>query len=286
MSWLLLRRFSQIVILGLFLLGPLAGVWWVKGSLASSMSFGVVPLTDPLVFLQTIAAGQKPASLALLGAALVAGFYLLIGGRVFCAWVCPVNMLSDLAAWLHRRLGLKPVFRTRPASRYYLLVMILVLCGGLGTAVWEPVNPVTGISRGLIFGLQGAALLALALFIYELFVSPRGWCRICPTGALYGLLGRFSIIRVRADNRHNCDQCGACLTVCPEPQVLSFLHVSRSQRSNNEGGQEAGEVPGNGQKKPLQENDSPVVRSGLCTNCGRCIDSCHRDVFRFGSRFE
>jgi len=34
--WLLLRRMSQLGILGLFLLGPWAGIWIVKGNLTSS----------------------------------------------------------------------------------------------------------------------------------------------------------------------------------------------------------------------------------------------------------
>jgi ferredoxin-type protein NapH len=32
-KWLLLRRISQLSILALFLLGPLAGIWIVKGNL-------------------------------------------------------------------------------------------------------------------------------------------------------------------------------------------------------------------------------------------------------------
>ena len=29
----------------------------------------------------------------------------------------------------------------------------------------------------------------------------------------------------------------------------------------------------------------PVIMSGHCTNCGRCIDVCGRDVFEFSTRF-
>ena len=29
----------------------------------------------------------------------------------------------------------------------------------------------------------------------------------------------------------------------------------------------------------------PVITSVNCTNCGRCIDVCTRNVFRFGGRF-
>ena len=52
--YLILRRISQIGILALFLLGPLAGIWIVKGNLASSLTLDVLPLTDPLVLLQVV----------------------------------------------------------------------------------------------------------------------------------------------------------------------------------------------------------------------------------------
>ena len=35
-KWLLLRRLSQFAILGLFLLGPMAGLWIIKGSMSAS----------------------------------------------------------------------------------------------------------------------------------------------------------------------------------------------------------------------------------------------------------
>ena len=42
-KWLLLRRISQLSILALFLLGPLAGIWNVKGNLNYSYTLGVLP---------------------------------------------------------------------------------------------------------------------------------------------------------------------------------------------------------------------------------------------------
>ena len=42
-KWLLLRRSVQVGILALFLLGPLAGIWIVKGNLAYSYTLGILP---------------------------------------------------------------------------------------------------------------------------------------------------------------------------------------------------------------------------------------------------
>jgi ferredoxin-type protein NapH len=259
MKWLILRRISQVMVLVLFLLGPLAGVWLISGSLSGSMILKVLPLTDPVVFLQTLFAGHQPAATALSGALIVISFYLLAGGRVFCSWVCPVNIIADCAAWLRGKLGIRGVLFFSDSSRYWLLAMVCVLAFAFQSAVWEMINPVTIFSRGIIFGLSGAIVVGFTLFFFDLLLGKRGWCQICPTGAFYSLLGYLSPLKVIASDRQHCDQCLACYKVCPEPQVLHG---------------------------PLKvKGASAVIRSGQCTNCGRCIDVCPHSVFEFGNRF-
>lgn len=260
-KWLLLRRTSQLGILGLFLLGPLAGVWIVKGNIASSLTLDVLPLTDPYMTLQALLAGQSLETKALMGAAIVLIFYALIGGRLYCSWVCPVNIITDAAAWLHQRLGIKRTAQIARQSRYWLLGVTLVLALVTGSLVWELVNPVSILYRGLIFGMGLAWLLVLAIFLFDLFVSRRGWCsHLCPVGAFYSLLGHFSLARVSALARDKCDDCMDCFAVCPEPQVIRPALK--------------GEALGNG----------PLILSANCTNCGRCIDVCGKEVFRFDLR--
>ncbi|MGC4090772.1 MAG: 4Fe-4S binding protein [Polyangiaceae bacterium] len=148
--WLLLRRLSQLGILGLFLLGPLAGIWLVKGNLSYSLTLDTLPLTDPLLLLQVLLSGHLPETLGLLGAAIILAFYLLLGGRVYCSWVCPMNMVTDAAGWLRQRLGLKGSVHLGRHTRYWLLGLALLLpLGGAGLA-WELLNPVSMLHRGLI----------------------------------------------------------------------------------------------------------------------------------------
>lgn len=261
-KWLLLRRLSQFGILALFLLGPLAGVWLVKGNLSSSLTLDLLPLTDPFLLLQVVASGHLPETTALLGAGLVVAFYLLVGGRAFCGWVCPVNLVTDAAAWLREKLGLRQRARPARATRYWLLGTVLVASALAGAAVWEWLNPVSMLHRGLIYGLGFAWTVVLAVFLFDLLLVPRGWCgHLCPMGATYSLIGAGSLVRVRADDRARCDDCMECFRVCPEPQVI--------QPALRGAGQGIG----------------PVVTAMNCTNCGRCIDVCDQDVFRFGTRF-
>lgn len=261
-KWLILRRISQFGILGLFLLGPLAGIWIVKGNLNFSYTLGVLPLTDPYVALQSLATGHLPETLGLIGVAIVVGFYLLVGGRVYCSWVCPVNVVTDAAGWLRDRLGIKGSVHLSRQTRYWMLGMTLVGSALTGVVLWELINPISMLHRGLIFGLGAAWSVVLAVFLFDLFVMSRGWCgRLCPVGAFYSLLGRWSPVRVAAPQRRACNDCMDCFEVCPEPQVIRPALK--------------GEAKGQG----------PVILSADCTNCGRCIDVCSKDVFTFGLRF-
>ncbi len=260
--YLVLRRISQLTVLFVFLSGPWFGLWIAKGNLASSLTFDVLPLTDPYLFVQSLAAGFMPAASALIGAAIVIAFYVLFGGRLYCAWVCPVNPLTDLAAWLRRRLGLKSGRTPDGKTRYWLLAGTLLAAGFSSTLVWEWVNPVTIVQRSLIFGLSGSLLVVFAIFFYDLLVASRGWCgHFCPMGAFYSLLGQKSLLRITADQRGSCDDCMDCFAVCPEPQVIRPALKKAGQ-------------------------DSPLILDRDCTNCGRCIDVCNKNVFHFTHRFD
>ncbi len=258
--WLLLRRMSQIGILGLFLLGPLAGIWVIKGTLSASTVFGLLPLTDPLIIAQSLAAGHLPEERAFEGLMAIIIFYSVLGGRIYCAWVCPVNLITDAAAWTNRRLDVKRNFNLSKSTRWWLLGLILVLAAATGSIVWEQVNPVTVVQRGLLFGMGLAWLLAAVIFIFDAFLFRHGWCgHLCPVGAAYSLVGFFSLLRVKAAGRERCTDCMDCFAVCPEPQVI----------------------------RPALKSDkfsSGEILSHACLNCGRCMDVCPQNVFCFSKR--
>lgn len=258
--WLILRRLSQLSILALFLIGPWLDIWIVRGNLSSSLTLDILPLTDPLLVLQSLAAGHVPYREALVGAAIVAVFYLLIGGRVFCSWACPVNPVTDAAAALRRRLGIKGTRSPAAATRNWLLGGVILASAATGTIAWEFVNPVSMLHRGLIFGMGLAWVVILGIFLYDLLSASRGWCgHLCPMGALYAQLGRPALLRVSAANRGACDDCLDCFVVCPEPQVI---------------------------RPALKGSGTALILDGNCTNCGRCIEVCDRNVFRFTQRFD
>lgn len=261
-KWLMLRRFSQLAILALFLVGPLLGIWIVKGNLVSSLTLDVLPLTDPYLLVQTLFAGHVAEITAITGALIVLVFYLLVGGRVFCGWVCPVNMITDFSEWTRNKLGIRGGTQLPRNSRYWILGVTLVVAAATGTLAWELFNPATLVQRALIFGVGMSWVMMLGIFIFDAFVSRRGWCgHLCPMGAFYSMLGKFSIVRVSAEKRDSCDDCMECFAICPEPQVITPA------------------------LRGADKNIGPVIMSSNCTNCGRCIDICSKHVFKFDHRF-
>lgn len=255
--FLLLRRLSQLSILALFW----AGAHWqwplLVGNLSSSELLDTVPLSDPFVSLQVWLAGHPLASSALVGTAIVAIGYALLGGRLYCSWVCPVNMVTDAAAWLRRALGLNKYSALDRRLRYWLLGAVLVVSAVSGYLVWELVNPVSALHRSIIFASGGGLVLAAAIFFFDLLISRNGWCgHLCPMGAFYSLLGKASLLHINAAERQRCDNCNDCYRVCPEVQVL----------------------------KPVLKGEargiSPVIFDSACTNCARCIDVCDQQVFQ------
>lgn len=264
----IVRRLSQLIFLALFLTGPWLGFWIAKGTLASSMTFGVLPLTDPFVLAQTLAAQlfhgmRAPEGLAILGAAIVVVAYLVFGGRSYCAWVCPLNPVADFAAYARRKFGITTSAKLRPEWRTYLLAGVLMTSALTGMVIWELVNPITMLHRALVFGALFGLLPALGVFLFDLFVAKHGWCgHLCPVGAAYGLIGKAGVLRVSAPARADCDDCMDCFAVCPEPQVITpALRGGKSDAS-------------------------PVILSHDCTLCGACVDACPEHVFAFTTRFD
>ena len=75
----------------------------LHGNYSSSLLFDTVPLTDPLMTLQSLASGHLPATVALTGAVIITVLYALAGKRLFCSWVCPLNPINRISELVRRR---------------------------------------------------------------------------------------------------------------------------------------------------------------------------------------
>ncbi|EJG0974246.1 TPA: quinol dehydrogenase ferredoxin subunit NapH [Vibrio parahaemolyticus] len=253
--FLVLRRLCQLTIIALFMAGPTLGV--LTGNLSSSMLFDTVPLSDPLIVLQALATGHIPEFNALLGVVIVVVFYAMLAPRAFCAWVCPLNIVTDLAAWLRRKFNIKVSYRWSPAIRYWLIPVLMLGSALSGAILWTWLDPVAALHRGLVFGMGAGWVLIALVFVLDLLLVEHGWCgHLCPLGATYGVIGRKSLLRVTAVRREDCTKCMDCFYVCPESEVL---------------------------RQPLKEGDRRVMDQN-CISCGRCLDVCPEHVFEFKNR--
>ncbi|EPA0982717.1 TPA: quinol dehydrogenase ferredoxin subunit NapH [Vibrio parahaemolyticus] len=253
--FLVLRRLCQLTIIALFMVGPTLGV--LTGNLSSSMLLDTVPLSDPLIVLQALATGHIPEFNALLGVVIVVVFYAILAPRAFCAWVCPLNIVTDLAAWLRRKFKIKASYRWSPAIRYWLIPVLMLGSALSGAILWTWLDPVAALHRGLVFGMGAGWVLIALVFVLDLLLVEHGWCgHLCPLGATYGVIGRKSLLRVTAVRREDCTKCMDCFYVCPEPEVL---------------------------RQPLKEGDRRVMDQN-CISCGRCLDVCPEQVFEFKNR--
>ncbi|EHH1096508.1 quinol dehydrogenase ferredoxin subunit NapH [Vibrio parahaemolyticus] len=253
--FLILRRLCQLTIIALFMAGPTLGV--LTGNLSSSMLLNTVPLSDPLIVLQALATGHIPEFNALLGVVIVVVFYAILAPRAFCAWVCPLNIVTDLAAWLRRKFNIKASYRWSPAIRYWLIPVLMLGSALSGAILWTWLDPVAALHRGLVFGMGAGWVLIALVFVLDLLLVEHGWCgHLCPLGATYGVIGRKSLLRVTAVRREDCTKCMDCFYVCPEPEVL---------------------------RQPLKEGDRRVMDQN-CISCGRCLDVCPEHVFEFKNR--
>lgn len=226
----------------------------LSGNLSSSLLFSTVPLSDPFAALSLAFAGANLGASAVLGAVIVAAFYAVIAPRAFCAWVCPVGLITELTAKIRRAFGLRTngVLSIKRTSRYYILASVLLLSAVFSAPVFESVSFIGVVQRGLIFGGFAWVGVAYLIAIFELFILPDGTCgHICPLGAFYSILSRVSLIRIR-HHEHYCTYCGECERVCPERQVLNII----------------------GEK-------SGFVKNSECISCGLCIDACEENALEF-----
>jgi ferredoxin-type protein NapH len=264
-SWryLMLRRLSQFGFLLLFF-GTAHWGWQLAkdvplltGNLSASKFIALIPMADPFAVLQILLTGHMLQQEVLLGAAIVLGFYLLVGGRVYCAWVCPVNPLTDLAGWLRNRLQIPALFILSRNTRYFVLVAALVISAIAGVAAFEWVSPISMMHREIIFGFGLGFLALLAIFLFDLLILKHGWCgHLCPLGGFWSVVGRHTAqVRVRFD-KDSCTHCGDCAKICPEPQVLNLKRLEQVG----------------------------YVFSGECSNCGRCTPVCPEGSLRFDLR--
>lgn len=231
----------------------ISGEVFAQGSLWS-FSVGGFKMSDPLAVASELSATRKTHRSFLLSTAIPLLAAMLLG-RVFCGWICPMGLFSEIVTGLRRvlgRIGVN-VFSWSLTSLLKYVVLGVGLAYGLVFSVqllfWiYPPRIICDILRDLPAGTVGTyslVFIGTALLLELLFVK-RLWCRcLCPGGALYSLPGRWRVLRIRRDGEV-CTNCLDCDAACPHDLVPS--------------------------RKEL---------GGECDNCGLCRASCKEDALHY-----
>lgn len=193
----------------------------LKGTTWSGNLFGL-KLSDPLAVVGQISAG-KTIYWPFVVTALIPIFFTILFGRFFCGWICPATFIyelnDNLGAWL-RRAGL-PVSRHKLDRRlkYIVLAVGIVLSMFSGGVLFAAMYPPAVLGREIYYAIAlsgfGVGMVYFLLtLLFDLMVTKRGFCRyVCPGGALYSLLGRYRLFRIKRDVTQ-CNDCAKCNVVC------------------------------------------------------------------------
>lgn len=193
----------------------------IKGTTWSGNFFGF-KISDPLAVLGQTAAGLEIYTPFLLTAIIPVVLTILLG-RFFCGWICPATFLyelnTNLGAWLYKSglpIGNKHFDRR---IKYLVLLIGLILCAVTGSVLFASIYPPAIIGREIYYAIAlggfgaGVVFFVITLF-FDLLVARRGFCRyFCPGGALYSLLGRYRILRIKR-NVATCNDCEKCTAIC------------------------------------------------------------------------
>jgi len=253
----------------LFFLSFAIDIQTLEGTLTGSRFLGF-HLIDPFTTIQMYLAEHHIHTNIIIGTVTIVFFYLLFGGRTYCAWVCPYGILSEIGEKIHDTLVRKKIIKNRKFDhriRYVFWFIFVILAFTSGYLVFETFNIVGILSRFIAYGWSLALSWVLIVFLIEVFFSRRAWCTyICPIGTTYGYIGKVSALRVQWND--SCDHCMVCHDVCFENQVLELTKGKYDEERK---------------KKGIK---TQYITGADCTLCGRCIDVCHSDALKFDFRLK
>lgn len=254
--WGRYRRLVQVAV-ALFYLGlplaHLADVRAVAGNLAGNLAalrIGPIDLVEPAAGISgALSAGTLTSGLVL--GLLPVVLLALVLGPVFCSWLCPWGLLSELLdklPWRGRRRPWPPAgWKKLRWPRGVVLALVALAGMALATplaAILSAPRLVTNLPLELIYlrilsPVTGGLLLGLLLF--EVFGPRRLWCRtLCPVGSTANYLRTHRTLKPRfAPENCHCPGRPPCQTVCPwgiDPRAMTTFDG--------------------------------------CTNCFACIDTC------------
>lgn len=179
-----------------------------------SLSIGGITFICPLGFLQRPELAGTTSCAVLIGLAIIVAAIMLVG-RFFCGWVCPMSAVLRLSGGRGAESGRVHILAFSAGLASILIASLL-----LGFPIFCLICPIGAVSRLLVSALSGAVDLlgimwaAAVLTATVTLIRARRWCNgACPLGAIQALLSYLKLVRIRTG--HGCKECNVCAKVCP-----------------------------------------------------------------------
>ncbi|MBI4844153.1 MAG: 4Fe-4S binding protein, partial [Nitrospirae bacterium] len=174
-------------------------------------------------------------------------FFLLITllfGRVWCGWLCPQTVISDLTRFTEKATGL--AHKLGAYSAVFLISIIVA-----ANLIWYFIDPYEFIPQVLEGSLGDVAwgfwlTLTGIIFLNFILLRQRFCATVCPYAKLQGVMydDKTLVIAFDARRKQECMDCGACVKVCP-------VNIDIREGMSN-----------------------------ACINCAECIDECGKMMGR------
>lgn len=234
------------------------GVAWMdknKGWIWN-LSLSGISISDPLAVIGYMVSNRNWHIPFLLSLVIPLGL-VLVTGRSFCGWICPVNSLLEWNDRI-RKTVVAYIFGKPLDVQAPLGTKNWILLGGVGIAAVSGISVFPFILPYVVMGREIHLLLfwnafsfgiyfLIGLVLFELLISRRGWCRyLCPTGGLLTLLSRPAMLKIAQEERKCREGCSVCKLVCP-----------------------------------IQIDPKSKIEVKDCFQCGTCVARCPEELLRF-----
>lgn len=168
----------------------------------------------------------------------------LIFRRSFCGLICPFGAIQEFFGKIGQVLFKKKFIMPKKIDKplRYLKYVILVITvfyawktAGLWMAPYDPWSAYAHLPEGLssVWAESAVGLIILIITVVGSLIYDRFFCKyLCPMGALYAIIGKFSPHRVVRDE-NKCIDCGICSKKCPVNIDVQHLKEIKSSECLN-----------------------------------------------------
>lgn len=147
----------------------------------------------------------------------------LVFGAVFCSFVCPLGTIQEWVGKIGKKIFKRKYNTFIPQKvhnvlryfRYLSLIAVIIFTFNAGRLIFADIDPFYAMYHFFTDEVTIGSLVVLAVtLIGSLFVE-RPWCKyVCPYGALLGIVGKFSLFKIRRSSEA-CNNCSLCDRQCP-----------------------------------------------------------------------